>query len=250
MRQTGHRSPVMLEVVAREHAPLTGTPSPASACEPMTTTEPATETAVLRALSPRTRQTYGLDWALFTEWFAVTGHPELPADPGSVLQFLAACPAARATQRCRVAAIDHHHTTANLPRRGRRGGAGRPRPTDRRTSNIGNESPAVAAALRALPRHGWTHGMFGRRDRCLLVLSQLAGVPYQVLAMLTAGDGSFVGGMATINSAAGAWTLCPASGGALLGGPCAIARWLEVLDVAVTRIATGGCPVTEGRPRR
>jgi hypothetical protein len=86
--------------------------------------------------------------------------------------------------------------------------------------------------------------MFGRRDRCLLVLSQLAGVPYQVLAMLTAGDGSFVGGMATINSAAGAWTLCPASGGALLGGPCAM------LDVAVTRIATGGCPVTEGRPRR
>ena len=31
----------------------------------------------------------------------------------------------------------------------------------------------------ALPSHGWTHGMFGRRDRCLLVLSQLAGVPYQ-----------------------------------------------------------------------
>jgi hypothetical protein len=26
--------------------------------------------------------------------------------------------------------------------------------------------------------------MFGRRDRCLLVLSQIAGVPYKHLAML------------------------------------------------------------------
>jgi len=37
---------------------------------------------------------------------------------------------------------------------------------------------AVAAALRGLPSHDWTQGMFGRRDRALLVLSQLAGVPY------------------------------------------------------------------------
>ena len=37
---------------------------------------------------------------------------------------------------------------------------------------------AVAAALRGLPSHDWTQGRFGRRDRALLVLSQLAGVPY------------------------------------------------------------------------
>jgi len=30
--------------------------------------------------------------------------------------------------------------------------------------------------------------MFGRRDRALLVLSQLAGVPYTRIATLTAGD--------------------------------------------------------------
>lgn len=30
--------------------------------------------------------------------------------------------------------------------------------------------------------------MFGRRDRCLFVLSQLAGIPYRHLATLTVGD--------------------------------------------------------------
>ena len=54
------------------------------------------------------------------------------------------------------------------------------------------ETPAhaekVAAALRGLPSHGWTQGMFGRRDRALLVLSQLAGLPYTRITTLTAGD--------------------------------------------------------------
>ena len=43
--------------------------------------------------------------------------------------------------------------------------------------------------------------MFGRRDRCLLVLSQLAGVPYQHLATLTAGDVTVAAGAATITAA-------------------------------------------------
>ena len=58
----------------------------------------------------------------------------------------------------------------------------------------------VAAALRGLPSHGWTQGMFGRRDRCLLVLSQLAGVPYKHLATLTVGDITVADGTATITS--------------------------------------------------
>ena len=45
--------------------------------------------------------------------------------------------------------------------------------------------------------------MFGRRDRCLLVLSQLAGVPYKHLATLTAGDVTIADGTATIANAAG-----------------------------------------------
>ena len=61
----------------------------------------------------RTRQTYTADWALFTDWCAATDTAPLPADPRTVVDFLTGCPAAAATQRCRVAAIDHHHAGAS-----------------------------------------------------------------------------------------------------------------------------------------
>lgn len=96
----------------------------------------------------------------------------------------------------------------------------------------------VEAALRALPSHGWTQGMFGRQDRCLPVMSQLAGVPYQDLATLTAGDITLLDGTATIRSAAGAWTVHPGDD-ALVCGPCTITRWIRVVDLAVTKITTG-----------
>ena len=67
--------------------------------------------------------------------------------------------------------------------------------------------------------------MFGRRDRCLLVLSQLASIPYKDLALLTAGMVNVADGAA---SAAGAITLT-ATDSPVLCGPCAITRWLRVL---------------------
>ena len=172
----------------------------------MTTTTDTTSTDEhARVLSARTRRTYAADWALFADWCAATDTTALPADPRTVVEFLTGCPAAPATQRCRVAAIDHHHADAGYPRPGEsvvvRAALGRPtgapfHPTDR-------DRDAVEAALRGLPSHGWTAGMFGRRDRCLLVLSQLAGLPYQHLATLTAGDIYIADGVVTIRSAAG-----------------------------------------------
>ena len=143
-----------------------------------------------RVLSARTRAAYTSDWSLFTDHSAVTDRPALPADPPTVVDFLDSCPAAPATRRRRVAAIDHHHAGAGYQRPGEsvlvRAALGRPtgepfHPTEK-------DRDAVEAALRGLPSHGWTAGMFGRRDRALLVLSQLAGVPYKHLATLTAGD--------------------------------------------------------------
>ena len=52
--------------------------------------------------------------------------------------------------------------------------------------------------------------MFGRRDRCLLVLSQRARVPYQHLARLTAGDISIT--TATVTSGSSAWTVTADAG--------------------------------------
>jgi hypothetical protein len=66
-------------------------------------------------------------------------------------------------------------------------------------------------------------------------------VPYRHLAALTAGDISIADGVATIRVAAGEWTLRPADDG-LLCGPCAVVRWLKILDLAVTQLSTGPSP--------
>jgi len=192
-----------------------------------------------RALSARTLRTYAADWALFTDWCAATGTTALPADPRTVVDFLPGCPAAPETLRCRVAAIDHHHAAAGLDRPGEsvavRAALGRP--TGQPFQPTKTDKDAVEAALRGLPSHGWTQGMFGRRDRCLVVLSQLAGVPYRHLAHLTGGDIYMTGGVATIRSTAGEWTADVADE-AVLCGPCAVTRWLKILDLAVTKPST------------
>jgi len=192
-----------------------------------------------RVLSVRTLRTYAADWALFTDWCTATVTTALPADPLVVVDFLHGCPAAPATQRCRVAAIDHHHTAHGHERPGEsvavRTAVGRP--TGEPFQPTKGNREAAEAALRGLPSHGWTAGMFGRRDRCLLVLSQLAGVPYQHLAALTAGSIFVADGVTTIRSPAGEWTLHPADD-VLLCGPCAIVRWLKILDLAVTQLST------------
>jgi hypothetical protein len=83
-------------------------------------------------------------------------------------------------------------------------------------------------ALRALPSAGWV----GRRDRAVLVLSQVAGLSDEHIAGLTAGDVVIADGAATITAPTGIITL-PASGDTLICGPCALARWLRVLDMTV-----------------
>jgi hypothetical protein len=186
-----------------------------------------------------TRANYAAVWALFVDWCTVTGEQHLPADPGTVVAFLIGCPAAPGTQRRRVAAIDHRHTAAGYPRPGEsaavRTALGRPVLVDEPAPP--GMTDEVAAALHGLPSHGWTQGMFGRRDRCLLVLSQLAGVPYKHLASLTAGDITLAEGTATITSSDGTWTVRP-DDDPIVCGSCAIVRWLRVLDVAVTKIST------------
>ena len=123
---------------------------------PMTTTTDIGTAASARVLSARTRAAYASDWALFTDHCAVTDAPALPADPETVVDFLSGCPAAPATRRRRVAAIDHHHTAAGLRAAGGvGGGAGRARPTHRRTlpthgrgSGCGGGGAARAALAR------------------------------------------------------------------------------------------------------
>jgi hypothetical protein len=187
----------------------------------------------------RTHATYVADWALFVDWCHATDHEPLPAEPTTVLDFLGDCRAAAATQRRRVIAIDHQHTAAGHPPPGAdprvRDALGRP-PTDL-PPVAPDVRERVDAALRMLPNRGWTGGLFGQRDRCLLVLSQLAQIPHRHLAALVAGDITVTDGVATIRVAGQARTV-DAVDDPVLCGPCAIARWRQTHDVIVTKIAT------------
>ncbi len=98
--------------------------------------------------------------------------------------------------------------------------------------------------MRRLPSHGWINGWFGRRDRALLVLAW-AGVPYRRIAALTAGDVAVIDGVATIAAIDGVATIAAIRPVTLhpdedpvLGGPCALVRWLRALHLALTSPAT------------
>ena len=192
---------------------------------------PRTSDCPSQALSPATVRAYAGDWALFSDWCGGAGRQALPAEPATVAGFLTDNPAAASTLRRRVAAINHRHTATGYAPPGRLDALGRTVGVPRH--EVAATTTAIQSALLALPSHGWTRGMFGRRDRCLLVLSQLAGVPFKELAVLTAGMVTVAGGVAAL-SAAGATTLT-ATASPVLCGPCAITRWLRVLDVVMTK---------------
>ena len=88
--------------------------------------------------------------------------------------------------------------------------------------------PRTQEAPRASPSAGWV----GRRDRAVLVLSKMAGMSDEDIAGLTAGDVVIADAAATITAATGTITL-PASDDSMICGPCALARWLHLLDMTV-----------------
>jgi hypothetical protein len=59
-------------------------------------------------------------------------------------------------------------------------------------------------------------------------------VPYQHLSALTVGEVTVADGTATITTPVLTWTLRPADDGVLCG-PCAVTRWLRILNLVVTR---------------
>src|SRR4051794_14199104 len=102
----------------------------------------------------------------------------------------------------------------------RRGTVPQPGPTHQRFGGL--QSPEVGAtplprqpisseqvdeALRALRADGWTSCWIGRRDRALLVLSQMAGLSFQAIAELVVADVSIADGVAVIRTPGGATRL-------------------------------------------
>jgi len=180
-----------------------------------------------KALSANTRAGYAADWALFTDWCTATNRIPLPADWTTVIAFTASCPGAPATIRRRLAAIAHHHRTA-----------GQPAPTDpaRAAGPVARElidSGQVDRLMRLLPSHGWTGGLFGRRDRALLTLAAYTQIPYRQLARLTVDQLHIADGVATITDHQGTVHVVESADSPVLCGPCTLVRWRRVLDTEV-----------------
>jgi len=185
-----------------------------------------------KVLSANTQTGYAADWALFTDWCTATDHIALPADWATVTAFIADCPGAPATIRRRVAAIGHHHRAAGHPPP--TDPAGTPGPPARDVIDPGQ----VDMLMRLLPSHGWTAGLFGRRDRALLTLAAATPIPYRQLAHLTVGQLHIADGVAAVTDQHGATHVVEAATDPVLCRPCALVRWRRVLNTAVTRHAT------------
>ncbi len=112
----------------------------------------------------------------------------------------------------------------------------------------------VEATLRALPSHGPSSGWTERRDRALLVLSQVADLRPDTIVELTAGDITVADGVAVISTPGGTTTL-RRNDDVLVCGPCALARWLHALDLTVVQsnqvaasVIARCAPLTSGSP--
>lgn len=135
-------------------------------------------------------------WGMFVDWCAATGHDELPAGPAAFAGFLAAHPAAPATQRRRIAVVHAVHRAAGALPPGRTEVV-RELADARRAERLRRTAHQVVNAIDALPTAGWPTLLFARRDAALLVLAS-TGISFAALAGLRIGQVSDAGGDAEI----------------------------------------------------
>ncbi|WP_124395215.1 hypothetical protein [Rhodococcus wratislaviensis] len=134
---------------------------------------------------------YRYDWALFADWCAAFQAVALPADPLALASFLDENPAARATQRRRVAAINWVHTATGYPAPG--SARAIRQVLSVRATKRDDLTRAATQAMVALPTSGWPQGMFGRRDALLLVLHCINGVSATEVGYLQRSDVTYDG---------------------------------------------------------
>lgn len=125
-------------------------------------------------------------WALFCDWCAATGRASLPASPTTLAEFLDRHPAADATQRRRVAAVNAAHRSRSLAEPGR-AVAIRLALAERRRERLAEIRDGAAPIIDSIPTSGWPYGLFGRRDALVLTLVS-AGLTYREISALRRGD--------------------------------------------------------------
>ncbi|WP_228045244.1 hypothetical protein [Rhodococcus pyridinivorans] len=113
---------------------------------------------------------YRHDWMLFADWCTAADHNPIPAAAETLALFLHEHPAAVATQRRRLSAINAVHTDHGYPAPGRTE-AVRRHLDAARASRLDRLGRLLVQRAVELPSAGWPSGLFGRRDALLLVLA-------------------------------------------------------------------------------
>ncbi len=171
---------------------------------------------------------YRHDWALFADWCTATDQPPLPADPEALALFLREHPAAPATQRRRVSAINTVHTRHGHPVPGRSETVRRRLDTTR-AARLDRLAPLLLHKAAELPTTGWPGGLFGRRDALLLVLAA-TGMPFAQLARLRRGEVTVDAGTLVATTDGGErFRLAPELGTAASPAVPVFWRWTEIL---------------------
>ncbi|MBX4171650.1 hypothetical protein K3M35_23890 [Rhodococcus sp. DMU2021] len=144
---------------------------------------------------------YRHDWALFADWCAAADHRPIPAAPETLALFLHEHPAAPATQRRRLSAINAVHTGHGYPPPGRTETVRRHLDTTR-ASRLDRLGRLLLHRAAELPSTGWPSGLFGRRDALLLVLAA-AGMSFTDIVRLRRRDVRVEGNALVVTTSAG-----------------------------------------------
>ncbi|WP_060577572.1 MULTISPECIES: hypothetical protein [unclassified Pseudonocardia] len=173
------------------------------------------------------------EWALFCDYATATDQPALPTTVAALTGFLTALPARSDTLARRVRAIATAHRRAGYLLSRPDDGSAAPTPP-RPTRHWGDAGAMIAAC----PTRGWPHGLHGRRDAFLIVLTVSLAHPYPVARTLTpteittdAPPDPSAGSTATADG--GAVTVAgqtvPTDPDPQVCSACAVARWLDIL---------------------
>ncbi|NGP05676.1 hypothetical protein G6038_09300 [Rhodococcus sp. 14C212] len=178
------------------------------------------------ALGLRIPARYRHDWALFADWCTAADQPCVPATPEALALFLREHPAAPATQRQRVSAINTVHTRHGHPAPGRSETVRR-RLDGARVARADRLAPLLHRRAAELPTMGWPSGVFGRRDALLLTLAA-TGMPFTQLTRLRRGDVTVDAGTLVATTDGERFCVPPESGSGESPAVAVYRRWAEI----------------------
>ncbi|TWH41862.1 hypothetical protein L612_004600000060 [Rhodococcus rhodochrous J38] len=152
-------------------------------------------------LGLRIEARYRHDWALFADWCIAADRNPIPAAPETLALFLHEHPAAVATQRRRLSAINAVHTDHGYPAPGRTETVRR-RLDSTRASRLDRLGRLLVQRAVELPTTGWPSGLFGRRDALLLILAA-TGMSFTDITRLRRRDLRFDGDTLVVTTRSG-----------------------------------------------